>query len=165
MEVIRVLNLRQFDRAVRRFRNTVCKNSTKPTGDTPDGKGGFSVFVATCACLNAADSSCICGHIARFYSEIGPEPCAFWRFDTSLLDPPDPNPAQIKSPVIVEVPSDSGDLCHRNIHCVGNSRLERKFKEHAKEEAMRICADGRSKTFTADRAIELYNQHYDEQRS
>src|SRR5450756_66573 len=109
MEVIRILDLRQFDRKSRRFRDLVYRNSSKRgTADTPDGKGGFSVFDAACACVDVGDLNCICEHISRFYSAVGPKPCSYWRFDTSIFDPPTPNPQRIPIPELVAVPSDTG---------------------------------------------------------
>ena len=162
MEVIRVLNLRNFDRTSRRFRDVVFRNTSKPPEPvtTPDGRGGFSVFDAACACVNTGDSNCICRHISRFYGDVGPEPCAYWRFDTNIFNPPIPNPNRIQPPELIPSPSASGDECHRNLHQVSDNRLERTFREPGIEAMLGICAYGTSEPFTVDRAIELCNQYY-----
>ena len=93
MEVIRILNLRHFDRNVRRFRDIVCKNASKsdPSVVTPDGRGGFSVFDPACACVNQAQNpNCVCNHISRFYDRVAGEPCAYWIFDHDIFNPPPP---------------------------------------------------------------------------
>jgi hypothetical protein len=164
MEVVRIFDLRQFDRTVRRFRDLVYKNSKRKPDDppTPDGRGGFSVFEAACACPgDGLESSCFCDHIAKFYATIGPEPCVYWAFDIKLFDPPNPNPQKLQAAVLLEVPSDTGDVCHRNMHHVGDGRLDR-IRKHQKEEDLRICVNGKSEPFTIARATELYDLTYNE---
>ena len=51
----------------------------------------FSVFDTRCACVDLAPR-CVCDHIRRYYSDNFPEPCVYWTFDSSILDPPNPNP-------------------------------------------------------------------------
>ena len=162
MEVIRIFDLRQFDRTSRRFRDVVYRNSAKPPdpSSTPDGRGGFSVFEVACACPGqGVDSDCICCYIARFYPAIAPEPCVYWAFNISIFNPPNPNPNHLPSPVLVSAPSDTGDPCHRNMHNVSDNRFD-KYRRTQTEQDLRICANGRSEPFTANRAIELYKQYY-----
>src|SRR5215208_4445750 len=101
MEVTRVLSLRQFDGVRCRFSNVVFKHSSGISPDSPDGKLGISVFETACACA-AASGNCVCQHIERFYSENFPQPCAYWTIDTNLLQPPEPNPAGIPPPTLVQ---------------------------------------------------------------
>ena len=161
MEVIRILDLRLFDRDRQRFRDLVYKNSSRApeAPETPDGRGGFSVIGLECAC-NGVDGDCVCGHIAQFYSGVAPQPCAYWRFDTNEFNPPSPNPQNLTAPVMLEVPSDTGDDCHRNVHHVSDSRLEKKFKKLQANMALRLCVDGHSQTFSVEQATALYNQHF-----
>src|SRR3954447_14090549 len=101
MEVTRILDLRNFDRYARRFRDVVYKNSSRRGDeDTPDGRGGFSVIDTACACTPVTDD-CICAHIHQFYDRVGPEPCAFWTFDPAVFNPPNPNPNKLEPPVLV----------------------------------------------------------------
>jgi len=161
MEVVRVLDLRQYDRTVRRFRDSLFKNSSKQA-NTPDGKGGFSVFEVACACGDAGNlgnPNCICGHISRFYPATGPEPCAYIIFDTNLFDHPAPNPKKLPQPQIIPAVSNTGDDCHRNVHCVSDNRLN-KLRKGPQGTTMRLCMNGQSEPFTEDRAIELCNAHY-----
>ena len=160
MEVVRILNLRHFDRTARRFRDIVCKNASKsdPTAVTPDGRGGFSVFDPACACVDQGQNpNCVCSHISKFYDQVAGEPCAYWRFDHEMFNPPIQNPKNI--PVLVHVPSHTGDDCHANLHNVSDDRLKN-ARKHQTEQTLRICVGGVSEPFTADRAIELINIHY-----
>ena len=159
MEVVRVLNLRQYDRTARRFRDLLFKNSSKQA-NTPDGKGGFSVFEVACACGNAGSlGNCVCGHISKFYSDIATEPCAYIIFDTNVFELPAQNPGKLPQPQIIPLISKTGDDCHRNLHCVSDNKLD-KLRQGKLGATMRICMNGQSEPFTEDRAIELYNVHY-----
>ena len=160
MEVIRIFNLRYFDRTKRRFRDVVYRNSARPAdpASTPDGRGGFSVFEAACACGDL-NGDCICHQIAKFYNAVASDPCAYWPFDTSIFDPPNPNPDKLPAPVLIPVPSETGDDCHRNLHNVSDNRFD-KYRKIQTEQDLRICLNGRNEPFTADRAIELFNQFY-----
>lgn len=164
MEVTRLLSLVQYDRTRKRFRDFVYKNSAKVADpdSTPDGRGGFSVIELACACDDLADNDCICAHIAQFYGQVAPEPCAYWKFDTAIFGIPNPNPNRYKQAVIVNEPSDSGDECHRNIHCVTDGRLKNEFQkaEAVPQDQMYLCVDGVREDFTSERAIELVNQFY-----
>jgi hypothetical protein len=126
---------------------------------TPDGKLGISVFDAVCACADL-HVNCICAHISRWYSDIFPEPCAFWAFETETLLPPNPNPAKIPEPVLVKSPSTSGDECHHTIHQLSDSRAKKIFDNHAHAGQLGICVDGRGVPFDAGLASDLKKQHY-----
>jgi hypothetical protein len=73
----------------------------------------------------------------------------FWTFDDSILHPPNPNPDKVAAPVIVAVPSDSGDDCHRNIHHVSANRAKKLFDEHAApfEQRLVVCMNGITSPF------------------
>ena len=161
MEVTRILDLRQFDRFGRRFRDLVYKNSSRLPDEaaTPDGHGGFSVFETSCACGTLTDA-CVCQHIKQFYDTVAPQPCAFWTFDTDSFIPKPPNKEKIKAPEIVSVPSDTGDHCHRNVHNISDNRLGKAFRRPETEHGLRLCFDGHAEAFTADRAIELLHHHF-----
>lgn len=161
MEVIRILNLRHFDRIARRFRHIVCKNASKPPDTiTPDDRGGFSVFDPTCACVDQGQNpNCICNHISKYYGQVAGEPCVYWRLDCDVFNPPTPNPRKGQAPILVPVPSATGDPCHLNLHHVSDARLKN-ARRYQNEQTLSICVGGRSEPFTADRAIELVNLHY-----
>jgi hypothetical protein len=90
---------------------------------------------------------------------VATEPCAYWSFDYDIFNPPVPNPSKVPIPQFVSVLNDKGDRCHGNLHNVSDDRLKKVFKRQT-EDALRICADGISEPFTADRVIDLCNQHY-----
>jgi hypothetical protein len=160
MVVTRVLNLRQYDRRSRRFRDLVYKNSSPEPGQpAPDGRGGLSVVETACAC-GALNGRCICEHIARYYAHVAPEPFAFWTFDTDDFLPPTPNPNKISPPVILPTPSDTGDACHRNVHFISDNRLEKAFRKAEAEFEFSVCVGGNVEAYTPDRAIELHQIHY-----
>src|SRR5258708_6958154 len=160
MEVKRIFDLRQFDRTSRRFRDVVFRNSAKPDhpSTTPDARGGFSVFDTACACPGeSVASNCVCRHIAQFYSAIAPEPCVYWVFDPAIFNSQLPGSPE---PVLVKIASKSGDDCHRNMHNVSDTRFDKFRRKQLSESNLRICVDGRSEPFSADREIELYNRHF-----
>ena len=157
---IRILDLRQFDRGSRRFRDVVYRNSSAPPGrSTPDGRGGFSVFDAVCAC-RGLNGDCLCRHIDRFYPHVGPEPCAYWAFDPEIFNPPNKNPHHLKAAALIPDQSDTQDVCHRNMHHVSDNRLTKAFKRPETEANLRLCVGAQSLPFSADRAIELVNERY-----
>ena len=102
MEVTRILSLRWFDGVKCRFSNVVFKHSSGVAPDTPDGKLGISVFENQCACPAGVTSDCVCAHAAQFYGHVFQQPCAYWIFDTDMLQPPIPNPAGVPAPVLVK---------------------------------------------------------------
>lgn len=87
------------------------------------------------------------------------EPCAYWRFDSEIFQPPVANPNNVPRPEIISKVSDTKDRCHSNLHNVSDERLKKALKRET-ENNLRICVGGTSEPFTADRAIELFNRHY-----
>src|SRR5687768_16470510 len=101
MELTRIFNLRHFDTTARRFRDVVLRHSQKPSepADTPDGRGGISVFEFTCACPDAvAVPNCPCEHITKYYGDVAQEPCAYWNFNSALLEKLAPSDAGKEPP-------------------------------------------------------------------
>jgi hypothetical protein len=105
------------------------------------------------------NANCICNHISNFYAQVAGEPCAYWVFDHGVFNPPTPNPHRVPVPVLVPIPSETGDDCHKNLHNVSDDRL-RNARKYQTEQTLRICVGGVSEPFTADRAIELISLHY-----
>ena len=135
----------------------VFKHPSGVAPDTPDQKLGISVF--TNACLGVAlDGDGICTHIDKFYRGTFPQPCAFWKFDTAILAPPEPNPANIPEPVVLNVPSETGDECHHNIHHLTDSRARKIFETKIAEGRLGLCDQNKCEEFTAARAVELREQ-------
>jgi hypothetical protein len=156
MEVTRILSLRQFDGVKCRFSNVVFKHSSGVAADTPDGKLGISVFRNDCACTTVT-ADCLCAHISQFYSQVFQQPCAYWSFDTELLQPPNPNPEGIPVPVLVKAPSDSGDECHHTIHHISDGRAKRLFLTGGH---LGLCVEGRGVPFDCELAAHLKQQYY-----
>ena len=150
MDVVRLLNLLQYDEGKQRFRDVVHRNSSKAVG-TPDGKGGLSVVDLCCA---ADHSGSLCSHIERYYSEVAGVPCGLWLFDPAAFEPKGSAPKHIKSPVLLPKPSDTGDGCHRNLHNVSDNRLEKAFKREQAMGRLKLCWDGDLVEFTHERAVE-----------
>ena len=163
MEVTRIISLRQFDGNKCRFSNVVFKHSSGTAQNTPDGKLGISVFDNNCAC-NPVTGDCICAHIATFYGQIFQEPCAYWTFETNLLQPPDPNPQNIPTPVLVNAPSATGDACHYTIHNITDSRAQRLFEQRVTDGHLRLCVDGHSIAFDCETATRLKGESYPDPR-
>lgn len=76
-----------------------------------------------------------------------PEPCVFWTFDAAILKPDDPKVTT--PPVIVEIPSDTGDDCHRNIHHLTPGRAKSILNKHSDppEEHLVMCVNGKAQPF------------------
>jgi hypothetical protein len=159
MEVTRILPLRQFDTNKSRFSNVVFKHASGLAAGTPDGKLGISVFEMVCACAQHA-GECTCSHIAQWYAGVFPMPCAFWTFDTAILQPPTPNADQIPEPVLVQQDSHSGDTCHYNIHHLGDSRAKRIFDAQAPQGGLGLCVEGVAVPFDPALAADLKRQHF-----
>lgn len=153
MALVRILNPKQFDREKHRFSNVAFKPSSGADPTSPDGKCGISVFHLECACGDGPPD-CICEHIARFYSPPYSEPAVYWVFEEDILESPDPSTPE---PVIVSVPSDSGDDCHRNIHHVTPKRSKTIFYRAADppEDHLHICMDRHSEPWDEERLVEL----------
>jgi hypothetical protein len=95
---------------------------------------------------------------------VAQDPCAYWRFDTALFDPPIPNPAKVVAAQLVKPDADDNpDECHLNMHNVSDKRLSKAFK-NAENVAQRLwlCSNGVSEQFTTERATQLYNLAYPE---
>jgi hypothetical protein len=155
MEVTRILDLTHFSGIRGRFIDLAFKNSSRLDTDspTPDGLGGISVFETLCACPDGA-CACICKHIATYYGTLVDDPCAFWTFDLSLLDPPNPNPKGFKAPDVISTQSPTGDDCHRNIHNVEPKRADG-IRKNIPLGNVTLCINGTCEQFTLERAVEL----------
>ena len=156
MDLTRIIDPQHLDHRLQRLTNVAFKRSTGIRTDAPDGKAGLSVFDTKCACPDL-NGDCLCRHIAQYYSLRFPEPCVFWTFDFSILDSPNPNPDDIPSPVLVDVPSDTGDECHRNIHFLSPGRAKKLLYHNTDppELHLHICIDGKVQPFSWDLAAKL----------
>ena len=105
MEYIRLIHPRLYDHTRKCFNDLAFKKSS--------GGGGMSVVEVECA---ANTSRVICDHLNSFYSGVGGEPPVFCRFSDREL------PVGTE---ILSTPSDSGDLCHREVHNVSNNALKK----------------------------------------
>ena len=142
MEYIRLLHLKHYDRNRKRFAELAFKNSSAAHG------GGISVVHPICAC-QPVTGACLCNHIAQYYATVAGEPCAYWTFDDARL--PEHN--------IEEVPSHTGDVCHRNIRGVGSGRAKTIFDANQSAASLKLCVGGVAEAFTPDRAETLYLEH------
>ena len=152
MEVTRILSLIQFDGNRGRFSNVVFKHVSGEAVNTPDGKLGISVVENDCP-TPRLEGDRVCEYIARFYDPPFPQPCAFWIFDTDILNLEQGENGQ--SPLILSAPSTSGDPCHRNIHHLGNSRAQKIFDRKFGLGLVGLCNERRCEPFTEIRALEL----------
>jgi len=159
MELTRIFNLRQFDPKRQRFRDLALRHSTKPAdpSTTPDGRGGISVFETACACQNLDGGDCVCHHIARFYSKVATEPCAYWTFELATLPQRLNLPPGGQVPVVVPVVGDP-DECHRNLHHISDDQADKLRRKINNE--IHLCVGGHSEPFTVERATALQAQHY-----
>lgn len=107
-----------------------------------------------CACADGAGDSCLCQHIDRYYSHRFPEPVVYWTFDPGILEPTDDDDPKW-AVRLVDVRSDTGDDCHRNIHGFSDNRANRILKRHVEPAAMTICTNGEAEPFSWDRMREL----------
>ena len=100
------------------------------------GYGGISVLDARCVEDDGRGS--VCGHIVRWYGDGFPEPVAHWRFRLEDLQPP------LDDRCLVAVPSASGDVCHRNLHCRSLNQAKNEFLRliGVWPESIRICDSG-----------------------
>jgi hypothetical protein len=78
-------------------------------------------------------------------------------FDTAIFNPLTSN---VPSPTLLTIASISGDDCHRNIHHISDHQFDKFRKKQLSDHDLRICVDGKSEPFSADRAIELYNRYF-----
>lgn len=92
------------------------------------------------ACGEAASGGLICEHIAAFYQGIGGEPPVFYILDAGEL------PSGYE---IIETLSDTGDMCHREVISVSNSRLKKAFKDRAVGDFL-ICDGNGPRSLTSD---------------
>lgn len=97
----------------------------------------------------------VCEHIGRFYNHRFPQPCAFWTFDSALLDPPNPNPDAVRTPVLRQIDSDTGDRCHHTIHHLSDSRAQRIFENRIGDGRLGLCDGNRLEDFSCERAAVL----------
>ena len=118
MELVLLLHISQYDENLARFRSTCFENSGDGTG--------ISVFERQCA---EETSGSICAHARAYYSSVANEPPVFWTFDEVIL----PNGYFLE-----EVPSDTGDDCHRNIEGLSDNRAKKFFKKQ-ENPLFRIC--------------------------
>jgi hypothetical protein len=146
MEVVRILGLdsKYYDRRKQRFRDLVYKNSSLPdTAEIPDNRGGFSVVDTLCVRNSSVDFHV---HVKQYYRTLFGLPCALWRFDTDIFDPP--------SPELIPDLGSTGDPCHRNMHNVSDNRLKRKYRKaesgSAENGVLQLCYDGSIEDFTPE---------------
>lgn len=94
----------------------------------------------------------MCDHISRFYSRFFPEPAVYWVFEDSILEPPIPNPDQHPVPDILPSPSETGDLCHKNIFGLSDDRAKQIFYDtcNPPEEHLVLCYGGTAQPFNWD---------------
>src|SRR5882724_6133027 len=111
MELVLLLHISQYDESLDppRFRSSCFERSGDGTG--------ISVFDRECA---EETTGSICAHARAFYGEIIGEPPIFWSFDEAILP---------EGYSLDEVPSDTGDDCHRNIEGISDNRAKKFFKK------------------------------------
>jgi hypothetical protein len=158
MEVIRILDLRLYERILGRFRDTAYGNSSKPPAvTTPDGRGGFSVVDPACACPQLGLSDCLCEHIAKFYPDLAPQPCGFVLFDFEEAFPPPPGKDKA---LFVPSVSSTGDKCHGNVHHVSDDRLKKRLRKPDYQSKTYLCASGKVEPYTHERAVALLEEYF-----
>lgn len=158
MVLVRIISADWWDDKRGRFSDVAFKRSGAASSyaESPDGYGGISVFDVECAVGDPEDGITTCGHIAHFYGEFYSEPVLYWLFEFDDLAPPDPNPNKFPDPILVAVPSETGDECHRNIHQLTPGRSDKLFVTlvNPPEETLRIC-DGADVPFSLERIQEI----------
>ena len=107
--LIKLLHPRNWDTQKGRFQSLVFR---------PSDDGGISVFCEVCA---TNTSGCVCVHAKKFYQSVTNDPPIYWMFDSGILP---------KNCLIVETPSTTGDLCHRDIINISRKSSEKFFKYH-----------------------------------
>ena len=84
----------------------------------------------------------LCQHIAQYYPPpIVGEPITYWEIPTDQL------PGQT---TIIATPSDTGDVCHRELKGLSNNQRIRFFKQQYRSEDVRVCQDGVPVAFRPD---------------
>jgi hypothetical protein len=130
MELVLLLHISQYDEKLERFRSSCFERSED---------SGISVFVQECA---EDTTGSVCAHARAFYGEVAGEPPTFWAFDEAIL-PEDYS--------LDEVPSVTGDDCHRNIEDVSNNRAKKFFKkQQAENPSFQICDGDESRPLTEE---------------
>ena len=123
MELIRIIAGEYYDVNLGRFQSWVFSNS----GDN----GGISVISRQCMVETTGN---VCGHIRRYYSDLGGGCPVFWQFSAGDL-PSDCELEQEDSP--------TGDRCHYNIKHLSNNKAGRLFKRLAPDlRGIYVCIDG-----------------------
>lgn len=103
MEYVRLFHPNHFDSRLGRFKSSAFKNSSNG--------GGASIFELDCGIKISGD---VCSHIKRFYPNVGGDPAVYWVFEADEL----PQGSSLEA-----APSNTGDLCHRNIKNVSDTYL------------------------------------------
>ena len=135
MELVLLLHISHYDERLGRFRSECFERSGDGTG--------ISVIDAECSIETTGS---ICAHARAFYGKIAWQPPIFWRFDEAIL------PA---GSWLDAVPSDTGDMCHRNIEGLSNGRAKKFFKRQ-ENPIFYICDDDQFRPLTAnDIQVEL----------
>lgn len=120
MQLVRIIHQRHFDPHLGRFQSLAFRPSSQ--------NAGISTFTADCA---MDVSGAICAHIAGYYPNVSGDPPIFWQFDSGIL------PAHH---LLDATPSDTGDVCHRDILKLSRGEAERVFKDHGRfPDAFHIC--------------------------
>lgn len=128
MDYVRLVHPNHFDHTLGRFTELAFKNSSKG--------GGFSVFDRACA---ISTTNAVCPHARKFYPSIASDPPVFLVIPAAAL----PSPNRIDT-----TPSDTNDLCHREVFEVSDKRLKKAFKATPISGYM-ICDNGQERTLTA----------------
>lgn len=124
MGYIRLLHPKNYEKHRGRF-SDVCFRKSKD--------GGLSVFDPDCA---IATSGLIEAHVKRFYPQLAGHPPIYIAFEDADLP---------QGAVVTATPSDSGDLCHREIDGVSNNALKKALMA-LPEDRYKICDPAGDKT-------------------
>jgi hypothetical protein len=119
MEYVRLVHPEDYDHNRGKFNDLVFKNST-------DGSG-LSVFEVECA---ENTSITLCAHIRPFYPLLTGDPAIFYVMNESEIP---------QSGRIVDIPSATGDECHRQIMDVSTTAMKKAFQNKRTPELFYIC--------------------------
>ena len=89
-------------------------------------------------CVECGEQPSLCIHVEQFYSKITGTPIVVWYLDKSIID---------EEITLEEEPSDTGDICHRNIKGLSKGAARRFAKNHCKPENLSVCIEQEARSF------------------
>ena len=120
MQYVRIVPREHWDTNKKRFTTLAFK---------PSSDDGISVIEKQCL---SEISASVCDHIRKYYPHISGEPPIFWEFPDNILPP---------SVRFIPIPSDRGDLCHRDVSGLSEKEARKIFKGVSLEE-FSVCTNG-----------------------